>query len=88
MKGRRLSYQGRDEDIATLILFENEEIVERFYRDVEELPEEATIGDQYRPEIEDGELVAMQYDEGLTKKKRKEVEEAIQRHREERLEES
>lgn len=86
MKERRLSYQDREDGIATLILFENEKIIERFHRAVEELPDGAAIGDQYRPDIEDSELIAMQYDEELTKKKRKEVEDAIQRHRENRLE--
>ncbi|UPM41647.1 hypothetical protein [Halocatena salina] len=86
MKERRLSYQDHEDGIATLILFENEKIIERFHKDVGELPDDAAIGDQYQPEIEDGELVAMQYDEELTKKKQKEVEDAIQRHREKRLE--
>ncbi|WP_248908397.1 hypothetical protein [Halocatena marina] len=87
MEERRLSYQDRENGIATLILFENEEIIERFHRDAEELPDGATIGDQYQPEIRDGELVAMHYDEELTEKKRKEIEDTIQRHQEERLEE-
>jgi hypothetical protein len=87
MKERRLSYQDREDGIATLTLFDDEKIIEDFYWDVEEMPDGAVPGDQYQPEFEDGELVALHYDEELTKKKRKEIEAAVERHQE-RLEEN
>lgn len=82
MKDRRLSYQDSEDGIAILVLFDNEETIDSFHVSIEELPEEASLGDQYQPEVEDGELVAMQYDEELTKRKREEVEEAIEQHKE------
>lgn len=76
MKDRRLSYQEVEDGIATLVLFENEEIIEHFHKPVEELPDGAEPGDQYRSEFEGGELVTMRYDEELTKKKEEEFKEA------------
>jgi hypothetical protein len=82
MTERRLSYQDREDGIATLVLFKGRERLEDFYWDVEDLPDEAVPGDQYRPEFEDGELVAMHYDEELTEKKREDVKDAIKWHNE------
>lgn len=78
MTERRLSYHELEDGIATLILFEDDEIQEDFYWDVEELPDGAIPGYQYRPEFEDGELVAMHYDEELTEKKRDDFKEAVE----------
>lgn len=82
MKERRLSYQEIEDRVATLILFENEEILKHFRKPVEELPDGAEPGDQYRSEFEDGELVAMEYDEELTKKKQEEFKDAREKYNE------
>lgn len=74
---RRLSYQDLEDGVATLILFENEEIVDDFYWSVEDMPDGAEPGDQYHPEFEDGELVALQYDEELTEQTFEEHQDAL-----------
>lgn len=78
MTERRLSYQDLEDGIATLILFEGRERLEEFYWDVEDMPDGAVPGDQYQPEFEDGELVALHYDKELTEKKQEDVEDAIE----------
>lgn len=80
MEERRLSYQELEDGVATLILFENEEILKHFSKPVDELPDGAEPGDQYQAEFEDGELVEMQYDEELTEKKREEFKDASEKY--------
>lgn len=82
MTERRLSYQDREDGIATLVLFEGRERIEDFYWDVDDLPDGAVPGDQYQPVFEDGELVTLHYDEELTRKKREDVKDAIKWHNE------
>ncbi|MFC6960734.1 hypothetical protein [Halocatena marina] len=82
MAERRLSYQELEDGVATLILFEGRDIVDDFYWDVEDMPDEAEPGDQYQPEFEDGELAALHYDEELTAQKRKDFKDAVERHKE------
>lgn len=41
------------------------------------MPDGAEPGDQYRPEFEDGELVALQYDEKLTEQTFKNHQDAL-----------
>lgn len=78
MVERRLSYHELEDGIATLVLFEDDEIQEEFLWKVEDLPDGAIPGYQYRPEFEDGELVAMHYDEELTEKKREDFKDAVE----------
>lgn len=80
MTERRLSYHDHEDGVATLRLVEDGDFQEYLYLDVEELPDGAVPGDQYRPEFEDGELIGMQYDEELTAQKRKEFQDALKRH--------
>lgn len=78
MTERRLSYHDLEDSIATLKLFEDGDFQEYFHWNVEELPDGAEPGDQYRPEFEDGELVALQYDEELTEQKMEDFEESLE----------
>jgi hypothetical protein len=78
MTERRLSYHDLENGIATFRLFENGDFQEYFHWDVDELPDGAEPGDQYRPEFEDGELVTMHYDEGLTERKWDDFEESLE----------
>ena len=80
MAERRLSYHDREDGIATLRLVEDGDVQEHFRWSVDDMPDEAIPGDQYRPEFEDGELVAIHYDEELTAQKRKEFQDAVERH--------
>lgn len=82
MTERRLLYQELEGDVTTLVLFEDRDIIEDFYWDVEDMPDGAEPGDQYQPEFEDGKLVALHYDEELTAQKRKDFKDAIERHKE------
>jgi hypothetical protein len=80
MTERRLSYHELEDGVVTLTLFEDGDMKEDFYWYVEDMPDGAEPGDQYRPEFEDGELVAIHYDEELTSQKRKEFQESIEWH--------
>lgn len=71
MTDYRVSYHDYEEGIATLKLFKNGEFQEHLRYSVEELPDGATATDQYRPEFnDDGEIIALHYDEELTEKKK------------------
>jgi hypothetical protein len=78
----RVSYHDFEDGIATLKLFKDEEFQEHLRYSVEELPDGATATDQYRPEFDDdGEIIALHYDEELTKQKRKEFDEGIEKYK-------
>ncbi|WP_248903507.1 hypothetical protein [Halocatena marina] len=76
MTERRISYHDLEDGIATLKVFEDSNFQGYLHWNVEELPDEAEPGDQYRPEFEDGELVALQYDKELTDQKWEDFEES------------
>lgn len=78
----RVSYHDYEDGIATLKLFKNGEFQENLHYPVGELPEGAAATDQYRPEFDDdGEIIALHYDEELTKQKRGEFDEGVDKYK-------
>lgn len=78
----RVSFGDVEDEIAQLKLYEDGEFQDYLRYHVEELPEGATKGDQFRPVFDDGEIVALHYDEELTEREREKGKEAVERYKE------
>jgi hypothetical protein len=79
----RVSFDEIEDGVVTLPLYKDEEFQRLLRYDIDELPEGASPDDQFRPEFnDDGEVVALHYDEELTQRKHEEFADAVERHRE------
>lgn len=82
MSEYRMSFDEIEEGIATFALFENGNFQELLRFSVDDIPEGATVNDQFRPEFDDdGEVIAMQYDEELTEREHEAYKEAMERRK-------
>lgn len=82
MSGYRVSFGDIEDDVAQLKLYKDGEFQDYLRYHIEELPEGATKGDQFRPEFDDGEIVALHYDDKLTEREREKSREAVGRYKE------
>jgi hypothetical protein len=87
----RVSFNDIEDGIAQLTLHKDDDIEEFLHYSLDDSPmglERDDLGNQFRPEFDDdGEIVALHYDEELTERKREEYTEAAERHNE-RLDDS
>jgi flagellar motility protein MotE (MotC chaperone) len=80
----RASFNEIEEGVATFALYKDEEFQEHLRYAVEDLPDgvdSTQLDDQFRPEFEDGEVVALHYDQELTEQKHEEFDEGDERYR-------
>lgn len=80
----RVSFNRIEDDVATFALYKDEEFQEHLHYGVDELPEgvnQTQLDDQFRPEFEDGEIVALHYDRELTERKHEEFSEGDERYK-------
>jgi hypothetical protein len=79
----RVSFDEIEDGVATFALFKDGDFQELVRYPVDDIPDGATVNDQFRPEFDDnGEIVALQYDEELTKREHEEYKEAMERRKE------
>jgi hypothetical protein len=87
----RVSFNDIEDNVAQLTLHRNDDIKEFLQYSLDDSPlglERDDLGNQFRPEFDDdGEIVALHYDEELTERKRQEYTAAAERH-EERLDDA
>ena len=68
----RVSFNRIEDGVATFALYEDGDFQENIHYSVENLPngvEPTQLDDQFRPEFEDEEIVALHYDPDLTRRK-------------------
>jgi hypothetical protein len=82
MSEYRVSFGDIEDEVAQLKLYKDGEFEDYLRYRMEELPEEATKGDQFRPIFDDGEIVELRYDEELTEQEREKGREAVERYKE------
>jgi hypothetical protein len=86
METPRVLFDEIEDEVATFVLYKDEGRRELFRYPVDELPEGVDrdqFGGTFRPELdEDGDIVALHYDEELTEQSRAEAEEAYERYKE------
>ncbi|MFC6962059.1 hypothetical protein [Halocatena marina] len=80
----RVSFNRIEDGVATFALYKDEEFQKHLQYDAEDLPEgvdQTQLDDQFRPEFEDGEVVALHHDQELTERKHGEFSEGDERYR-------
>jgi hypothetical protein len=74
-------YTGIEDGAATFALFDDGGIVGRTAMAPGDLPDDTDNGDHFWVEIEDGDIVELQYDPELTAHSQEEAQDAVKTHR-------
>lgn len=81
MTESRISFDGIKDGMAQLTLYINGDVREYLHTPLQNMPEETGLGDQFRPLLDDGDVVGFQYDETLSERKHEEGREAIEMYK-------
>jgi hypothetical protein len=86
MVDRHVSFEEIEDGVATFVLYKDEGPSESFRYPVDELPagvDRDQLDCAFRPEFDDdGEIVALHYDEELTQREHEKTKEAIEEYKE------